>query len=118
MPETVYPPVVDSMGGFSADTRLTDPTESHAARDSISTVALAESQAEVLAILHLYGPQPDHEIVTLHELRAAMGHTLFTLSGSRLRTARHELEQLGKIMESGSAVTSTGRRTRVWKVTE
>lgn len=111
-------PPVGVVDGHTADTRRTDPETSHAARDSISVEALAESQAEVLAILRIYGPQADHDILTLHELRAGQGHTTYTLSGPRLRTARHELVELGLVQQSeGKALTSSGRRANIWAVT-
>ncbi len=110
-------PSVGVLDGHRADTRATDPETSHEARDSISVEALAESQAEVLAILRIYGPQADHDILTLHELRQGLGHTAFRLSGSRLRTARAELVEVGYVVETaGVAVTGTGRRAKVWGV--
>jgi hypothetical protein len=101
----------------SADARQSDPIESHEARDSISNEMLAESQAEVLAILCLYGPQPDHDIQTIHELRQGFGATEVLLSGQRLRTARHELVELGMVRKSDiPGVTPSGRRASVWAV--
>lgn len=117
---TSFPPVVGAaaaLGGHGRDTRATDPTTSHQARDSISVEALAESQQEVLAILNLYGPQADHDTLTLHELRHGLGQTAFKLSGSRLRTARKELAELGLVVKTdGHALTDTGRRADVWGV--
>lgn len=100
-----------------ADARVTDPVTSHEARDSISVDALAESQAEVLAILHMHGPQADHDLLTLHELRHGRGLARFLFSGSRLRTARAELVKFGNVVEAdGFALTPSGRRAHVWGV--
>lgn len=105
---TVYP--------GSADTRRTDPVTSHEARDSISVEALAESQQEVLAILSMYGPLEDHRIHEAHEVRAELGHALFKLSGSRLRTARKELTELGRVVSAGDGQSPTGNRSKLWAV--
>jgi hypothetical protein len=110
-------PAVGVLDGRHADTRRADPETSHEARDSISEEALAESQAEVLAILHLYGPQADHDTLTIHELRHGVGATQILLSGQRLRTARNELVELGLVVQTkGEALTPSGRRAKVWGV--
>lgn len=111
-------PMVGVLDGHRADTRTNDPETSHAARDSISNEALAESQAEVLAILRIYGPQANHDIETLHEGRYAAGQTSINLSGSRLRTARAELEKDGRLVlvTAKGAITPSGRRADVWGV--
>ena len=80
----------------SADTRATDPVTAHEARDSITEQGLAESQQEVLAILHIYAPLTAGEIVDYHELRYAMQQTGH-LSDSRLRTALSELAEAGRV---------------------
>lgn len=117
MSVTEFIPQVGVVDGFTADTRRTDPETSHSARDSISVEALAESQQEVLAILNVYGPQADHDILTLHELRYQTGHATYRLSGQRLRTARHELVELGLVVQTtGEARTESGRRANVWGV--
>ncbi len=109
LPPMVFP--------HTADTRPTNPITSHEARDSISVEALAESQAEVLAILRIYGPQADHDVLALHEARFAGGQARFKLSGQRLRTARHELTELGYVVQTnGVARTESGRRANVWGV--
>jgi hypothetical protein len=110
-------PAIGVLDGHRADTRTNDPETSHEARDSISEEALAESQAEVLAILHLYGPQADHDILTIHELRHGLGHARFLLSGPRLRTARNELVDYGRVVQTeGEALTPSGRRAKVWGI--
>lgn len=110
-------PAVGAADGFAADARRTDPVTSHAARDSISVEALAESQREVLAILRITGPQADHDILAIHEARHGTGRTAFRLSGPRLRTARHELVELGLVVRAaGEARTETGRRAGIWAV--
>lgn len=110
--------MVGVLDGHRADTRTNDPETSHAARDSISDEALAESQAEVLAILHLYGPQADHDILTIHELRHGFGATDHLLTGQRLRTARKELVVVhGLVVQTeGEALTPSGRRAKVWGI--
>lgn len=90
-------PRVGVIDGFRADTRRTDPTTSHEARDGVSEQALAESQAEVIAILHIYGPVTAAEIVELHELRFELHQASSHLSDSRLRTALHELSKIGHV---------------------
>lgn len=110
-------PTIGVVDGHAADTRRTDPLTSHEARDSISVEALADSQQEVLAILNVYGPQADHDILTLHESRHYVGAIPFKLSGQRLRTARHELVELGLVVQtSGEARTESGRRANIWGV--
>lgn len=82
---------------FRADTRRTDPTTSHEARDGVSEQALAESQAEVIGILHIYGPVTAAEIVDWHEYRFETHTASSHLSDSRLRTALHELAEIGHV---------------------
>lgn len=112
-------PMVGVLDGHHPDSRLTDPETSHAARDSITWEALAESQAEVLAILHMYGPQADHDILTIHEFRHARGIARFEFTGQRLRTARNELVEFGRVVQTaGEARTPSGRRAKVWGIAQ
>lgn len=91
LPPMVFP--------HTADTRATDPITSHEARDSITVEGLAESQQEVLAILHIYAPATAAEIVEYHEIRFASEQTGWSLSDSRLRTALSELAKAGRVEE-------------------
>ena len=115
-------PMIGVLDGHGADTRETDPITSHEARDGITPEGLAESQQEVLAILHMYGPLDATRLVEQHELRAGLGHTPWHLSDSRLRTALKELAVAGQIVCTGTvrfAARPGGRLTahRVWAVT-
>lgn len=112
-------PAIGVLDGHRADTRTNDPETSHAARDSISDEALAESQAEVLAILHMNGPQADHDILAIHEFRHARGIARHEFTGQRLRTARNELVEYGRVVQTeGEALTPSGRRAKVWGITQ
>ncbi len=115
-------PTIGVIDGHRADTRRTDPTTSHEARDNITLEALAESQAEVLAILHIYGPVTAADLVDYHELRYAMGHANGHLSDSRLRTALNELKDAGRaeVYDTVRRVSRAGGRAtaqRRWVVT-
>lgn len=114
-------PMIGVLDGHGADTRETDPITSHEARDGITPEGLAESQQEVLAILHLYGPLDAVRVVEQHEARADLGHTVWHLSDSRLRTAIKELADAGLIVCVGTvrrAARAGCRETnhRVWAV--
>lgn len=90
--------------------RATDPLESHEAADATQG-SVAASQAAVLTVLEdALMPLMDEEIA---------GYLKGRFSPSRVRTARHELEEDGRVVSTGS-VRPPGRRTRcrVWTVTE
>lgn len=110
-------PMIGVLEGRHADVRATDPVTSHQARDTITAAGLAESQAEVIAILRINGPLPDHDIAAMHDFRAARGVATHRFTPQRLRTARHELTELGFIVQTpGEARTETGRRAAVWGI--
>lgn len=92
--------------------RNTDPETSHEAADSTSS-KVAASQGEVILILSHYGPLADHEIVAKHE-------RLFvppTYSPQRLRSARSELVEAGRVEFADEyRLTPSGRRARVWRL--
>jgi hypothetical protein len=86
-------------------TRRTDPLESHAAAD---TNNVAASQLTVLDLLAEYGAMADHEMVT----KSA------EFTPQRLRTARHELTEMGLTEATGYfRLTASGRKANVWQVT-
>lgn len=91
---------------MSARARLTDPLTSHAAAD-LTEDKVAASQRAVLAILtEAMMPLTDEEIV---------GYLKREFSPSRVRTARHELEEDGLVMCAGT-VKPPGKRAacRTW----
>lgn len=96
----------------SANARSTDPLTSHEAADLSDTAA---SQLEVMRILeHASRPLSDGEIYREH--LAAPVLNPWSFSDSRLRTARHELVEDGRVVEAGVGRTSKGRRCKTWAV--
>jgi len=94
----------------TARTRYSDPITSHEAADSSN---LAESSAAVLSLL-VGRPDGLADWEIEHDHRIAGG----TYTGQRLRTARHELTELGVIEDSGvMKLTLSGRRCKVWRLT-
>lgn len=94
----------------TARTRKTDPNTSHEAGD-VTQGIVAASRAVVYRILTDAGrPLTDEEIADEADWYA-------TYSPSRLRTARHELVELGRVVAVGT-VTPEGHRTRMtlWTV--
>ena len=97
------------MDGDSPRARLTDPVTSHEAADSTAG-SVKESQSWVFTLLDHFGPLADHELVE---------HSINTWSPSRIRTARHELVELGAVTDAGFyRFTPAGRRAKVWQVPE
>lgn len=104
VPPMVYP--------GSPNVRSTDPLTSHEAADLSDTAA---SQLEVMRILeHADRPLSDGEIYREH--LAAPVLNPWSFSDSRLRTARHELVEDGRVVEAGEGRTSKGRRCKTWAV--
>jgi hypothetical protein len=91
----------------SPNARRTDPLTSHEAADSVDEAA---SCAEVRRLLGKHGPLTDEQIAWKHA--APLPRPLF--SPSRLRTARHELEESGVVVDVGEGRTRSGRRCRLW----
>lgn len=91
--------------------RLTDPDSSHAAAD---TSDRAGSTREVLSWLSLYPDGlTDAELEHLHtRSRAAAGHKPYT--GARLRTARAELVEAGRVVAVGKGISPSGRACTRW----
>lgn len=89
--------------------RRSDPQTSHEAADTNDT---ARSRAAVLAVLNgSERPLADFEIESVHR---TFTRTPFT--PSRLRTARHELEEDGVVIPVGTTRTPTGRRATTWAI--
>ena len=89
----------------TARTRRSDPVTSHEAADSNDVHG---SQVSVLLILSMSGPLADHELV----------ERIKDYSPSRVRTARHEMQEAGLIEYAGfDRLTAGKRRTQVWQVT-
>jgi hypothetical protein len=96
--------------------RNTDPLTSHAAAD---TNDIAASSRFVLYALKGAGPLADHELVALHDRTQPFVQEYFgTFTPQRLRTARHELTEIGMIEATGYfRLTPSGRKANVWQVT-
>lgn len=89
--------------------RASDPLTSHAAADTNDT---AGSRRAVWLILAAMGkPLADHEIKRIHESASPTPYT-----EQRLRTARHELQERGVVVEDGTAVTPRGRKCLTWRL--
>lgn len=135
---TATPPAIHSaITGDSPRARRADPVTSHDAADK--TVRKAEaSQAEVLRILNDFGPLPDFAIANRHaehcrsigwpeHIAAATGGPVdvdaVMFSTQRLRTARAELVQLGRVEDANEMVpvirAGSSRKTYavVWRIT-
>lgn len=107
------------MEGDNARTRLTDPITSHKAADSNAS-RVKESQSYVYALFVFHGAMADHELIQRaeHEQYLYGDKVDGTWSASRLRTARHELVELGVVADAGMfRNTPFGRRAKVWQVT-
>ena len=102
------------LDGVAARSRSTDPTTSVGAGRSAN---LARSQDCVTDILETFGPMADHELVNLQQ-QGLWGQTPWgKFSAQRLRSARAELVELGRVEFSGLYdVTDSGRKARVWQV--
>lgn len=100
------PPALFSMfkDGDSARTRFSDPITSHEAADSNN---VHDSHTVVFGVLAEHGPLADHELVTWDD----------TFTPQRMRSARSELVELGKVEDTGIyRLTPAGRRAKVWQV--
>lgn len=101
---TVYP--------GSPRARATDPITSHEAADATQG-SVAASQAAVISILTgAAAPLSDQQIARAAE---AFG---YRFSGSRLRTARHELEEDGVVVKAGTVKHPGRTRMAVWTLRE
>ena len=105
--------------GDSPRVRANDPETSHAAAESISFAALEASEVEVLVILDAAtGPMTDAQIERAHAQRAWQGLAERIWSPPRLRTARKQLVDDGKVARAGEGRSATGRRAGAWVLTE
>lgn len=96
--------------------RRSDPITSHEAADSTSN-KVAASRAFVLYLLRETGPVADHELVAAAQDLYKRLPEIQKFSPSRLRTARHELADADKVVETGYFhLTESGRRAVVWEV--
>ena len=93
----------------AAYSRDSDPNTSHEAAKSITSDALRQNQADVMALFRLYGPMIDLDLIHhAHEHALPQSH-------SGLRTRRSELVKLGKLRFSEMYKTIGKRRHRVWE---
>jgi len=121
---TATPPAINSTTtGEAAATRESDPLTSHRAADKAMRKAEA-SQREVLTILREHGPLANFEIEEFHRQRSsAAGLDAPQYAGSRLRSARKELAELGVVEPTGTErpVVREGVTTKntaeVWRLT-
>lgn len=91
-----------------ARSRSTDPVTSVDAGRSVNVVP---SQEYVFGILADEGPMADHELLAFHTAR------VWPWSPQRVRSARAELVEQGRVEFSGIyRLTESGRRARVWQV--
>lgn len=113
MPTTDKPTILE-IDGHHARTRKTDPTTSHEAADS-NHDTVKQSQDFVADTLWLHGPLADHELVERCEAEFAAFPNNPRWSASRIRTARAELVDQGRVMFAGYFhLTPSGRRAQVW----
>lgn len=100
------------LDGLSPRSRSTDPVTSV---DAGRSADLSGSQLSVLIALESFGPLADHELV---ELNAATRGSVPAYSPQRIRSARAELVEQGRVEFSGIfRLTPSGHRARVWMVT-
>ena len=98
---------------MSALARTADPRTSHAAA---ALVNRPESQRVVLYWLTALGPMTDEQLA--HTTYTTY-KTKSTISPSRLRTARCELQRAGLVRDTGRVATlRSGRSGVVWAVAE
>ena len=107
MSSRTVPPRQIVMEGDNARARLTDPVTSHEAADGTAD-RVKESQSAVYSLLATLGDLADFELIT---------HLEGQWSPSRVRTARHELVELGVVADSGQfRKTPSNFRAKVWQV--
>ena len=121
---TMAPPAIESTTtGEAASVRESDPLTSHRAADRAMKKAEA-SQLEVVEILREHGPLANFEIEAIHAERCtALGLDAPHFSGSRLRSARKELAELGVVEPTGTERpvlrdgVTTKNTAEVWRLT-
>ena len=97
-----------------AHARRSDPLTSHEAAASVTRRSMTVSQALVLMVLRELGDATNPEIEAAARKRGSV------TPGSRLRTARRELADVGMVEETGEKRPhpETGRRCAGWRVKE
>lgn len=101
-----------ALDGSTPRSRTTDPITSV---DAGRAADLNRSQRQVLALFeHITRPVADHELVRTAEL---MG---LPFTAQRIRSARSELAELGRVVlvEGEFKRTKTGRRAQVWTLAD
>jgi hypothetical protein len=103
----------------SAGARATDPESSHEAAEQ-ARQKLRSSQDAVLRVFKLYGAMSDEMLVRVYESLMKKEPSIFPQqTPSGLRTRRHELVLLEKIVYSGKRDASLGDRRikpRIWRL--
>jgi hypothetical protein len=111
------PTILAPITGDSARARTTDPATSHEAADSISAVALEDSEREVLAIVRTATrPLCAQEIEKAHDVRFWHHETPTLFAMSRIRTAFKQLRDAGVIVPAGRTKTASGRSAQTYVV--
>jgi hypothetical protein len=95
--------------------RLTDPSTSHRAAESVQNITA--TQAAILKLLAGF-PMTDEELIHYYNQQVRMGadsHDFPRASESGIRSRRAELVRKGLVYDTGSrARISTGRNAIVW----
>lgn len=104
------------MAGDTARVRRSDPLTSHEAADSNDIHGARE---EVLWYLSIE-PLADHELVErFYADYRISGFNQLRYTPQRLRTARKELVDMGRVEATGIyRLTATGGRANVWQIKE
>ena len=90
--------------------RTADPETSHQAAESV--FGMSDLQADLLRLFRQFGPMTDEQLIGRHDDAGMVSRT-----DSRIRTARHELEEAGKVEWSGGfGLTGGGGKTRIWRI--
>ena len=102
------------LDGASPRSRMADPTTSV---DAGRSVDLPGSWRYVLDTLGTFGPFADHELLWFYGRDTAGQEIYGRFSPQRLRSARAELVEAGRVEFTGDhSVTDSGRSARVWRV--
>lgn len=101
------------MDGVAARSRSTDPTTSV---DAGRSVDLGHSQGYVWDTLSVFGPFADHELAEFYEGDRSGRAMYGQFTAQRLRSARAELVEQGRVEFTGEVCkTPSGRDARIWK---
>jgi len=91
--------------------RSTDPTTSWEATTTVTRIS--ETQKAILHLLTI--EMTDSELVERYQLRSRVGLAPMA-SDSGIRSRRHELAELGLVVQVGEGKSAFGRRSLLWKV--